>query len=118
MRFKLIVALTGDERVDAVVKAAREHGATGATVITGARGEGLRPEKTFFGLDLTRHRNVALIIVEEHLARPILEAIAQAGAFDAEPGAGIAIQLDIEDAVGMATQVEALRERGKGVEGP
>lgn len=111
MRFKLIIALAGDGRVDEIVKAARDNGATGATVITGARGEGLRPEKTFFGLDLTRHRNVVLIVVEKHLARAILEAVARAGGFDTEPGSGLAIQIDVEDAVGMASQMQALQDK-------
>jgi len=75
MRFKLILVFTKDDRVDAVLRAAREAGATGATVITSARGEGLKAEKTFFGLDLTQQRDVVLLVVEEHLCRSILEAI-------------------------------------------
>ena len=47
MNLKLIVAFVGDEHTAAVVDAAREAGATGATVITSCRGEGLKPEKTF-----------------------------------------------------------------------
>ena len=50
MRMKLIVALVSDEKTDVVMHAARAGGATGATVITSVRGEGLKPGKTFFGL--------------------------------------------------------------------
>lgn len=111
MQFKLLLALTDDAKVDEVLKAARSAGATGATVITGARGEGLKPEKTFLGLDLSRHRNIVLLVVEEHLSRAILESIAEAAQFDAEPGSGIAVQIAIEDAVGLSTQIRELAKK-------
>jgi nitrogen regulatory protein PII len=111
MRFKLILVLTEDERVEAVLGAAREAGATGATVITSARGEGLMPKKTFFGLDLARQRDVVLLVVEEHLSRSILEAIEKAARFDTEPGSGIALQIAIEDAVGLSSQIRALAKK-------
>lgn len=49
-----------------------------------------------------------LFVVEEHLARQILETIGEVGEFDQESGQGIAVQIDIEDAVGVAHQVETL----------
>lgn len=111
MKFKLLLALTDDAKVNAVLKAARSDGATGATVITGARGEGLKPEKTFFGLDLSRHRNIVLLVVEEHLSSAILEGISEAAGFDAEPGSGIAMQIAIEDAVGLSSQIRELAKK-------
>lgn len=111
MQFKLLVALTEESKVRPILKAAREAGATGATVITGARGEGLKPEKTFFGLDVARQRDIVFIVAEEHMSRRILETIAEAGHFDGEPGSGIAFQVDIEDAIGLTTQIEALSQR-------
>ena len=111
MKFKLLLALTDDAKVEPVLKAARNAGATGATVITGARGEGLKPEKTFLGLDLSRHRNIVLLVVEEHLSRSILERIDDAAQFDAEPGSGIAVQIAIEDAVGLSSQIRELAKK-------
>lgn len=108
MNLKLIVAFVSEERSEAVLDAARRAGATGSTVITHARGEGLNPEKTFFGLELTAQRDMLLFLVAAPKAREILETIAQAGALDSEPGAGIAFQLAIEDAVGLSTQQAAL----------
>ncbi|WP_028024555.1 P-II family nitrogen regulator [Enterovibrio calviensis] len=108
MRFKLIVAFIEDSKTDAVLDAARNAGATGATVINNARGEGLTKQKTFFGLTLDVQRDVLLFVVEEHLARSILETINEVGEFDATSGKGIAVQLDIEDAVGVAHQVQEL----------
>ncbi len=42
MHFKLIITFVEDSKTDAVMDAAREAGATGATVINNARGEGLK----------------------------------------------------------------------------
>lgn len=108
MRFKLIIAFVEDSKTDQVLDAAREAGATGATVINNARGEGLHKKRTFFGLTLEVQKDVVLLMVEEHLSRHILETIAEVGEFDQTSGQGIAIQIDIEDAVGVAHQVETL----------
>ena len=110
MRLKLIVALVSDDKTDVVVDAARTGGATGATIITSVRGEGLRPGRTFFGLSLEGKRDMVLFLVLETRARDILERIHEAARFDAEHGAGIAFQLDIEDAVGLGTQLPAILE--------
>ncbi len=107
MQFKLIVALVSDDETELVLKTAREAGATGSTVITSARGEGLTPAKSFFGLDLESQRDMILLLVEGHLSRGILERIAEAGQFD-KPGAGVAFQIDIEDAVGLKPQIEKI----------
>ena len=108
MKLKLIAALINDDKIDVVVDAARAGGATGATIITSARGEGLKPEKTFFGLDLAAKRDLILFLVAESRARDILERIREAGHMDTEHGAGIAFQLAIEDAVGLNTQLPTL----------
>ncbi|PKM43269.1 MAG: transcriptional regulator [Gammaproteobacteria bacterium HGW-Gammaproteobacteria-1] len=108
MHFKLLIALLEDDKTDAVLKAARDAGATGATVLNQARGEGLKQAKTFFGLTLETQRDMVLFLVEEHLSRKILEKVAEVGQFDAKPGTGIAFQIDVEDAMGVAQQVQKL----------
>lgn len=108
MHFKLIIALVDDSRTEHVMVAAREAGATGATVISNARGEGINKAQTFFGLSLETQRDVVLFLVEEHLARAILETISTVAECDSKPGTGIAFQIDVEDAVGVIHQVEAL----------
>ena len=108
MHFKLIIAFIAEDKTNKVLNAARQAGATGATVINHARGEGLEPPKTFFGLNLETQRDVLLLLVEEHLSRTILEKIAQVGGFEENLGAGIALQIDVEDAVGISHQVRKL----------
>ncbi len=110
MHFKLIIAFVEDKKSDDIMQAAREAGATGATVINNARGEGLEETKTFFGLTLSTQRDVLLLLVEKHLSRQILEHIGEVGEFDAKPGTGIAVVLDVEDAVGIVHQAQELSD--------
>ena len=108
MRFKLLIALVDDHLTEAVTEAARSAGATGCTVLTNARGEGLDKKSTFLGLTLETQRDMVLLLVEEHRARHILETVGEVGKFDVSPGTGIAFQIDVEDAVGVAHQIESI----------
>ena len=108
MHFKMIIVFTEDEKTDDIMDAARQAGATGATIINNARGEGLKVSKTFFGLSLETQRDVLLFLVEEHLSRHILEEINRVGELDAKAGTGIAFQLDVEDAVGITRQAKEI----------
>jgi len=110
MHFKLILAFIDDTKTDAIMEAAREAGATGCTVISNARGEGVKENKTFFGLTLASQRDVVLLLVEQHLSRHILEHIGEVGKFDEKPGTGIAVVIDVEDAVGVLHQAKELEE--------
>ena len=110
MDFKVIIVFAEDDKTTAIMDAARDVGATGATVIINARGEGLKESKTFFGLTLATQRDVLLLLVEQHLSRHILEHIAQVGEFDEKPGTGIAVLIDVEDAVGIMHQAKELGE--------
>lgn len=108
MRFKLILAFVDDDKTDKLLDAARKAGATGSTIINNARGEGVKKSRGIFGLELTSQRDVLLFLVEEHHCRRILERIAEVGEFDDTPGTGIALQLDVEDALGVKHQIETL----------
>lgn len=106
-----MIVLVEDEKTNDVMDAAREAGATGATVVGDARGEGMNPKKTFFGLSLESQRDMLLFVVEEHLSRSILERIAEVAGFDEQPGTGLAFQLDVEDAIGLRSQIDSLMDR-------
>jgi len=110
MHFKLIITFVEDDKTELVLETARQHGAKGATVVNSARGEGLKQSKTFFGLTLETQRDIVFFLVEEHLSRHILEAIAKAGEFDTKEGTGIAVQIDVEDAIGVMRQVQELTQ--------
>ena len=53
---------------------------------------------------------MVLLLVEEHMCRDILETIASAGEFEANPGTGIAFSIDVDDAVGISHQINQLSE--------
>lgn len=109
MHFKLIIAFVDSDKTEPILEAARQEGATGSTIISQARGEGLEHAKTFLGLNIETPRDVLLLLVEQHLARPILESIAKAGDFESNAKEGIAFQIDVEDAIGVMHQIEALK---------
>ena len=79
-------------------------------VVMEVTSEGIKQSKTFFGLTLETQRDVIFFLVEEHLSRNILEKISVVANFDKKGGAGIAFQIDVEDAVGVASQVKKLTE--------
>ena len=110
MHFKLIVVMVEDHHTSEILTAAREEGATGATVLNQARGEGLSPTKTFLGLSIGNQVDVILMLVEEHMSRHVLETIAAVGKFDETSGTGITFQVDVEDAIGVRHQIKALEE--------
>ena len=47
MHFKLIIAFVGSNQTEGILEATRLKGATGSTVISQARGEGLEHHKSF-----------------------------------------------------------------------
>jgi hypothetical protein len=110
MQFKLLIVFVEDSKTTAIIEAAREAGATGCTVINHARGEGYEGHKSFFGLSLVSQTDVVLLLVERHMSRHILEKIGSVGEFDEKPGTGLAMQLDVEDAIGVMRQAEELAE--------
>jgi len=110
MHFKLIIIVVENERTLDILDTARAAGATGSTVLNQARGEGVQPSRTFLGLSIDNQVDVILLLTEEHISKEIMEKVAIAGEFDETPGTGIAFQLDIEDAIGVRRQIEALTD--------
>lgn len=108
MRFKIILAPVKTEKTDRVVDAAKQAGATGATIIP-ARGTGMHEAKTFFGLTLEDQTDIIMFLVEEHIVQDILDAINAAGEFS-KPGTGIAFVVPVEQVIGLESQMERFRE--------
>ena len=108
MKFKVIFAPVKTDKTDPIVDAAKEVGATGATIIP-ARGTGMHEAKTFFGLTLEGQTDIVMFLVEEHLVKQVLEAIKTAGEFD-KPGTGIAFVLLVEEVVGLESQMDKFKK--------
>lgn len=85
MHFKLIICFVEDSKTDEIMEAARIAGATGATIINNARGEGLTQNKTFFGLTLETQRDVVLFLVEQHLSSISLRLLPRWGSLIINP---------------------------------
>ncbi len=108
MRFKLIFASVKADITDTITDAAKQAGATGATIIP-ARGTGIKEAKTFFGLTLEAQTDIIMFVVEEHLIPNIMESIERAGEFQ-KPGTGIAFVLPIEHVIGLESQIEKFQD--------
>ncbi len=108
MKFYLIVSAVKPDYTDDVVDAAKEAGATGATIIP-ARGVGVHEAKTFFGLALEARSDVILFLLTEAFVDPVLESITRAGEFH-QPGTGIAFVIPVDRAIGLESQMHRFRE--------
>ena len=108
MKFKVIIATVKADITDKVVDAAKEAGATGATIIP-ARGTGIHEAKTFFSLTLEDQSDVIMFLLEEHLVTTILDAIKIAGEFD-KPGTGIAFVLPVDHVTGLESQIDRFKK--------
>ena len=108
MRFKVILASVKCDITDKVVDAAKEAGATGATIIH-ARGTGIREAKTFFGLSLEAQTDIIMFLLEERLVDQVLTTIGAVGEFN-KPGTGIAFVLPVDQVIGLESQIEKFKE--------
>jgi nitrogen regulatory protein PII len=111
MKFKIIMAFVKPHITVHIVDAAKETGATGATIIP-ARGTGIHEAKSFFGLSIVNQTDIIVFLVEAHIVDELLEAIYTAGKFD-EPGTGIAFVVPIEHVIGLESQMQKFREQAR-----
>lgn len=105
MQFKTIFTSVKTDITDKVVDAAKEAGATGATIIH-ARGTGIREAKTFFGLSLEAQTDIIMFLLEESLVDNVLATIGRVGEFD-KPGTGIAFVMPVDKVIGLESQIES-----------
>lgn len=112
MRMKLLVVMVDSAHTEDVMDGARQSGASGATLIHQARGQGRRGLQQFIGLSLDGCRDVLLFIVSDKRAQAVAECIARLAGFDETPGTGIVFQLDVEDSVGLEQRIRAAEGSG------
>jgi nitrogen regulatory protein PII len=103
MKFSLVIAFVPAENQARVIEAAREAGATGATILN-ARGEGVKEQKTFLGMKLEKPQDAILFLVERHHSTKILQAVYNAGEME-KPHHGIVISVPVEGAMGLESQM-------------
>lgn len=108
IKFKLIMVFVTYEMTDLVLKAARAAGATGATIIKNARGQGLERRTMFLGLEYFAPRDVILILVESRRSEAVMRSVTKAAALDERPDTGLALELDVSRALGLTEHIKAL----------
>ncbi len=106
MRFKMILASVKPALTDKIVDAAKDAGATGATIIP-ARGTGIHEAKTFFGLTLEAQTDIIMFLLAENMVDAILKVIGETGQFD-KPGTGIAFVMPVDQVIGLESQMDKL----------
>lgn len=111
MKFKLLMVFVDEDKTDRVLDAARRAGATGATIITNARGQGLHKTVGIFGLEILNPRDVLLILVEARRIDTVLGAVNTAGGLDESLNTGIALSLDVDQAIGLSEHIRRLSEQ-------
>lgn len=109
MELKIIFVSVKNELTDDVLKAARDAGATGATIIP-ARGSGIHEVKSFLGVTLENQTDLLVFLVETHAVEEILKAVSDAGCFE-ESGNGIGFVMPVEKAVGLDSQMKAFKKQ-------
>ncbi|WP_018921572.1 P-II family nitrogen regulator [Salsuginibacillus kocurii] len=83
----LMVTIVAKGKASKLVKAAKDHGAEGATILNG-RGTGIHEYKKLFGMEVQPEKEIILILVPDSKIEEIRDALREEGNLD-EPGTGI-----------------------------
>ncbi len=110
MKFKLIMVFVDDLKVEKVLDAGRQASATGATIIPSARGQGVQRHLTFFGFEYLAARTIVLFVVEARRSADLLQAVTEAAGLDESVDTGIALELDVDRAMGLSQHIEMLQK--------
>lgn len=102
--YDLIVTIVKRGHSEKVIKASKEAGAEGGTIIF-ARGYGIREKSVLMGIPIEPEKEVLFTVIQEELTEKVLEAIIKAGNLEA-PGQGIVFVLDIKSVAGICHLVD------------
>ena len=108
--YDMIVAIIGRGFSDYVVSAARDAGATGATIVYG-RGTA-DADKQVFGISLQPERELVLILVKSNERRTIMQAISDKTSL-MEEGRGFCFSLPVSEVFGLRRVAEQKKEEIK-----
>ena len=84
---------------DLVMKAAKQNGARGGTIIT-ARGTGDEETEKFYGIVITPEKEIVMILVPKKIKDNILHAIYDSVGLES-PGQGIIFSMPISNVAGI-----------------
>ena len=106
MKFKheMVVCIVNDGYSEAVMKAAREVGAKGGTVVS-AKGTANPEAEKFFNITIQPEKEMVMILVPSAIKAEVLQALYKEVGLDT-PGQGIAFSLPVDGVIGIAEQTE------------
>jgi len=106
MSFKheAIFCIVNDGYSDAVMDAAKKHGARGGTVIS-ARGTASKDAEKFFGVTVQPEKEIVMILVPSSCKDEILHALYKEVGLESA-GQGIAFSLPVDGVVGVTDNKE------------
>lgn len=98
-KFDLIVTIVNKNTSADIIKASKNAGAEGGTIITG-RGTGIHETRTLFGIPIEPEKEIILTIVPQDITYQVQEAITQSGNLN-QPGSGILFVLELKNVAGI-----------------
>ena len=108
MDFKLILVFVDDAKAERVLDAARAAGASGATIVPYAQGQGLKQQFGIFGLEILAPRTILMVLVEERRVDTVMDAVGEAGGLDESVNTGVALELDVGRTIGLSEHIREL----------
>ncbi len=105
----LIVTIVKRGHADRIVKASKEAGAEGATVLYG-RGTGIHEQKKLLGIAIEPEKDIILTVIQKDKTEKVLAAISRAGEMD-RPGTGIAFVIELKTVAGISHLLKELQAK-------
>lgn len=97
--YSLIFTVVNRGFSDDVMDAARSAGAHGGTILH-ARGSGVHEAEKFFGISIQPEKEVVLILVQQQLKQPIMQAICEKAGLNTQ-GKGLSFAVPVEEVAGI-----------------
>lgn len=101
---KCIVTIVERGKADKIIEAAKQAGASGATIFYG-RGTGESEVKKFLKVNIEASKEIILILSEKEQLKDIMTAMIIAGKLK-EPGMGIIFTIPIDNLIGLHHRIE------------
>lgn len=108
LNHKLLVTIVKKGAASKIVKASKEVGAEGGTIIYG-KGTGIHETKKFFGISVEPEKELILTLMPAEKATTIINTVEKAGKLD-KPGNGIGFVLDVKRIAGIVHLLNLLNQ--------
>ncbi|WP_232718581.1 P-II family nitrogen regulator [Bacillus sp. FJAT-45037] len=97
---QLFVTIVKKNQASKLVKAAKEAGAEGATILY-ARGSGIHENKEFLGIPMENEKELILTVAKQRIMKNIVEAVVRAGSLN-QSGKGIGFIISLPHITGIS----------------